>query len=87
MTQETNDSDAQNTVQERLKVVRQDPADSATAKSFWITLLLCWFLGILGVHKFYVGKSGRGLLMLVTFGGLGIWVIIDLVVSKPVSFF
>ena len=78
MAQESNDSGDQSTVQERLKIFREDPADSISSKSFWITLLLCWFLGITGAHKFYVGKSGKGFLMLFTLGGLGIWMLIDL---------
>ena len=41
--------------------------------------LLCVFLGALGVHRFYVGKVGTGILQLVTLGGLGIWALIDLV--------
>ncbi len=44
-----------------------------------ITLLLCFFLGILGVHRFYNGKIWTGLLMIFTLGGLGIWVTIDLI--------
>jgi TM2 domain-containing membrane protein YozV len=42
-------------------------------------LLLCIFLGALGVHRFYVGKVGTGVAMIFTLGGLGIWVLIDLV--------
>jgi len=42
-------------------------------------LLLCLFLGCLGVHRFYVGKVGTGILSLVTFGGLGLWALIDFV--------
>lgn len=44
-----------------------------------ILLLLCFFLGALGVHRFYVGKIGTGILMIVTLGGLGIWVLIDFI--------
>lgn len=44
-----------------------------------IALLLCIFLGFLGIHRFYVGKWGTGLLMLLTGGLLGIWVIIDII--------
>jgi TM2 domain-containing membrane protein YozV len=42
--------------------------------------LLCLFFGVFGVHRFYVGKVGTGLLQLVTFGGLGIWWLFDLLV-------
>ncbi len=41
--------------------------------------LLCFFLGILGAHRFYVGKIGTGILQLVTLGGLGIWALIDFI--------
>ena len=48
-------------------------------KGFVPTALLCFFLGVLGVHRFYVGKIGTGVLQLITLGGLGIWALIDLV--------
>lgn len=48
-------------------------------KSFVATLLLSFFLGSLGVHRFYVGKIGTGILMLVTLGGMGIWSLIDFI--------
>ena len=40
---------------------------------------LCFFFGVLGVHRFYVGKVGTGILQLVTLGGLGIWALIDFI--------
>jgi TM2 domain-containing membrane protein YozV len=46
----------------------------------WLAcLLFCIFLGPFGVHRFYVGKIGTGIIQLLTFGGCGIWYIIDLV--------
>jgi len=41
--------------------------------------LLFFFLAWLGVHRFYVGKIGTGILYIITLGGLGIWWIIDLI--------
>jgi TM2 domain-containing membrane protein YozV len=54
-------------------------ADGTSDKSNTVALLLCLFIGILGVHRFYVGKVGTGVLQLVTFGGLGIWALIDMI--------
>ena len=52
---------------------------AAGQKSWLAALLLCFFLGGLGVHRFYVGKIGTGILQIVTIGGLGIWVLIDFI--------
>lgn len=51
----------------------------------WITLILCIFFGVLGVHKFYERKNGIGVLYILTFGLFGIGVIMDLIfiLSKP----
>lgn len=48
-------------------------------KSWVITLLLCLFLGGFGIHRFYTGHIVSGIIMLITFGGFGIWALIDLV--------
>ena len=47
-------------------------------KSGMGAFLLCIFLGGFGVHRFYVGKIGTGILMLLTAGGLGFWMLYDL---------
>jgi TM2 domain-containing membrane protein YozV len=47
-------------------------------KSGKVTLLLCIFLGMLGAHRFYVGKLWTGILMLLSGGAIGVWVLIDL---------
>jgi TM2 domain-containing membrane protein YozV len=49
------------------------------SKSWLIVLLMCVFGGALGFHRFYVGKIGSGTLMLLSLGGLGVWVLHDLV--------
>lgn len=54
--------------------------DGETSPKEWIAaLLLCFFLGGLGVHRFYVGKVGTGILQLITLGGCGIWALIDFI--------
>ena len=48
-------------------------------KSKLIAILLCFFLGSLGIHRFYLGYTLIGVIQLLTFGGLLIWVIVDLI--------
>ncbi|MDD2648786.1 MAG: TM2 domain-containing protein [Eubacteriales bacterium] len=52
----------------------------ASSKSKWVAFLLCLFLGYIGAHKFYVGKTGAGILYFFTVGIFGIGWIIDLLV-------
>lgn len=48
-------------------------------KKYTTTLLLSFFLGLLGVHRFYTGYIGLGILQLVTFGCFGIFSAIDFI--------
>ncbi len=48
-------------------------------KSWIAALLLCIFLGELGVHRFYLGYTWQGIVQLLTLGGLGIWTLIDFI--------
>jgi TM2 domain-containing membrane protein YozV len=55
--------------------------EEVSPKSRLATTLFAWFLGCFGVHRFYLGKVGTGLLMLFTLGGLGIWALIDFILA------
>ena len=74
----------------RDRVITQEEFDSQKEKLLdtstktnsidWLALfLLTFFVGVLGVHRFYVGKIGTGVLMLITLGGLGVWFLVDLI--------
>lgn len=55
-------------------------------KNRTVTLLLCIFLGYLGIHRFYVGKVGTGILWLLTGGLCGIGALVDLILIIVGSF-
>ena len=67
--------------QEEFDSQKEKLLDSSTRTNSidWLALfLLTFFVGVLGVHRFYVGKIGTGVLMLITLGGLGVWFLVDL---------
>lgn len=57
-----------------------------SSKSRLVALILCLLLGGLGVHRFYVGKIGTGILWLFTFGVFGIGALVDLILIIVGSF-
>ena len=62
------------------------PSAPPQGKDWLVTLLLAIFVGGLGVHRFYVGKIGTGIVMLLTVGGCGIWSLVDIIMIATGSF-
>src|SRR2546421_10465546 len=58
----------------------------AVPKDWMTTLLLCIFLGWLGVHRFYTGHIAIGVIQLLTGGGCGIWWLIDFIMILTDSY-
>ncbi len=62
--------------------VQGAPSPAAQAvpspRSWWVTMLLALFFGVFGAHRFYTGYILIGLIQLFTFGGFGIWMVIDM---------
>ena len=74
---------------ETVKVVKGDKVEkkevttfttyASSEKSQIVAALLCWLVGIIGIHRFYLGYTWQGVVQILTLGGLGIWTLIDLV--------
>ena len=61
-------------------------SSSESEKRILPAFILCFFLGVLGAHRFYVGKVGTGLLHLVTLGALGVWTLVDFIMIAVGAF-
>lgn len=62
---------------------------TGTPKNKAVALLLCFFFGWLGVHRFYEGKIATGILWVLTFGVLGIGWLVDFIILifKPNTYY
>lgn len=71
------------TYEYRENINRRQPTSE---KDWLVALLLCVLVGALGVHRFYVGKIGTGILWLITGGCFLVGWIVDIVMIANGSF-
>lgn len=76
---------------QKSKILYEDPKkelekSTISEKSRLVAFLLCFFVGVFGVHRFYVGKIGSGVAQILTFGGMGVWTLVDMIVIICGSF-
>ena len=61
------------------KAKKANIGNEGGVKTQLTAFLLCFFLGVIGVHRFYMGYTGIGIVQILTLGGCGIWTLIDLI--------
>jgi TM2 domain-containing membrane protein YozV len=69
-------------VKQHAKKIKKEKGTTKAAsgdKSWMVALVLCAFLGGLGIHRFYLGYTWQGVVQLLTGGGFGIWALIDFI--------
>lgn len=62
-----------------IKKVTENTRPEVSTKSKTTAALLSFFLGALGIDRFYLGNTGLGVGKLLTFGGFGIWAFVDFI--------
>ncbi|MBU3676129.1 MAG: TM2 domain-containing protein [Chitinophagaceae bacterium] len=72
-------SDQTQQTNEVKQLTKQSKKNLPGGKSQIIALILCIFLGAIGIHRFYLGYTWQGVVQLLTGGGCGIWALIDLI--------
>ena len=55
--------------------------EEISSKSRLAITLFSFFLGVLGAHRFYLGKIGTAIAMLLTGGGAGVWALVDFIMA------
>ena len=66
--------------------LKHGAAAAGEGRDWLVTLLLFFFLGIFGIHRFYTGHTAIGVVQLLTLGGCGIWALIDFILIIVGSF-
>lgn len=61
------------------KAAKADKGTEGRTYKQLVAFLLCFFVGVLGIHRFYLGHIGIGIVQLLTAGGCGIWTLIDFI--------
>ena len=71
------------TIKQKQKVSQESQTLTSPAaggeKNQTVALILVIFVGIIGIHRFYLGHIGIGIIQLLTLGGCGIWAFIDFI--------
>lgn len=81
-----NNTNSSNNVNTNTNANNMSGGIQISTRSKIVALLLCIFLGYLGIHRFYTGKIGTGIIYFFTFGLFGVGVFIDFIMILTGSF-